>query len=214
LDPANFGPEPTRVELSATERPGFLTRVGFLSSFSNYSRTSPILRGAFIGQNMLGAPAVAPKEGVPTEPPMGTYLTRREEVDALTAPDDCAACHHVSINPPGYVMEAFDTIGRIQTVDPLSGPINTVADVQVDGAVKTINNPLELMQAIATGASGQRRYAERWVEYATGRSPNRNDQCAVDSIAMKLSADGTYTIVKLLADLSQTEPFTLRTVGN
>jgi len=111
-------------------------------------------------------------------------------------------------------MEMFDSIGAVQTTDRLGGAINTKADIVVDGKVVTINNPAELMQAIATGTAGQRIYAERWVEYATGRSPNANDACSVDTIAMKLSSDGTYTIVKLLADLSQTEPFTLRAVGN
>jgi Protein of unknown function (DUF1588)/Protein of unknown function (DUF1585) len=209
-----YGDELTRVELDPAQRPGYLTRAGFLSSYSGFTKTSPILRGAYIGQKMLGSPPVAAKPGVPTEPPPGNYMSRREEVDALTAPDDCKGCHHVAINPPGYVMEMFDSMGAIQTKDPLGGDINTVADVQVDGTVKTINNPLELMQAIANGTSGQRMYAERWVEYATGRTPNANDACSVDAIAMKLSADGTYTIVKLLADLSQTEPFNLRVAGN
>lgn len=214
LDPAMYTDELQKVELSATERPGFLTRIGFLSSYSGYDETSPILRGAYISQNMLGAPAVAPVQGVPTEPPAGDYMTKREKVDALTAPDDCASCHHVFINPPGYVMEVFDTLGKVQTQDPLGGPINSTADILVDGKTITMSTPLELMQAIATGTSGQRMYAQRWVEYATGRSPNNQDNCAVEALSMKLSTDGTYTIVKLLADLSQTEPFTLRTVGN
>ena len=54
LDPASYGADLTRVELDATQRPGFLTRVGFLSSFSADASTSPILRGAFITVNILG----------------------------------------------------------------------------------------------------------------------------------------------------------------
>ena len=54
LDPAGYGAEPTRVELDAEERPGFLTRVGFLSSYSSFGATSPILRGAFISGRILG----------------------------------------------------------------------------------------------------------------------------------------------------------------
>jgi hypothetical protein len=213
-DPSMFTAEFQRVELDPNERPGFLTRAAFLSSYSGFTKTSPILRGAYIGQKFLGATPVPPKEGVPTEPPPGNYQTRREEVDALTAPDDCKSCHHTAINPPGYVMEMYDAMGKVQTVDPLGGPINMVAEVTVDNVPMTINNPLELMQAIANGSSGQHRYAERWVEYATGRSPNGNDTCAVEPIAMKLSADGNYTIVKLLADLTQTDTFLLRNTGN
>lgn len=214
LDPSQYTDVLTRVELEPAQRPGFLTRAAFLSSYSGFTKTSPILRGAFIGQKFLGATPVPPVAGVPTEPPPGEYKTRREEVDKLTEPTECAACHHTAINPPGYVMEMYDAMGAIQTVDPLGGPIDMVAEVMVDNVATTINNPLELMQAIANGASGQRRYAERWVEYATGRSPNANDACSVEPIALKLSTDGSYTIIKLLADLTQTDTFVLRTTGN
>jgi hypothetical protein len=213
-DPADYTAELKRVELDPMTRPGFLTRAAFLSSYSGYTKTSPILRGAYIGQKMLGAAAVPAKQGVPTEPPPGNYTTRREEVEALTSPDDCKSCHHQAINPPGFVMEMYDAMGRVQTKDPLGGDINMVADVNVDGQVQTINSPFELMSAIANGSSGRHKYAERWVEYATGRTPNGNDYCSVEVIEDKLASDANYTIVKLLADLSQTEPFKLRNAGN
>src|SRR5690606_37701806 len=167
-------------ELDPQERPGFLTRAAFLSSFSRYTKTSRILRGAYIGRKRLGAPTVPAAVGVPTEPPAGNYTSRRHEVEVLTPPDDCKGCHATTINPPGFVIEKYDAMGRVQVKDPLGGDINTVADVMIGDQIKTINNPFELMTEIANGAPGQTRYAQSWVEYATGRSPNGNDHCDVE----------------------------------
>jgi hypothetical protein len=215
LDAAAYGPELTRVELDPTQRPGFLTRVGFLQSYSHFEATSPILRGAYITVNIIGVNPGAPDPDVfLTPPPAGTYLTERAYVEALTGQAACTGCHTPYVNPPGFVLENYDAVGSWQTVDPRSGPINTTADVYfTETEAKTITSPLQMMQEIGMGAVAKRRYAERWVEFATGRLANANDACTVDLLDSKLAVDG-YTVLNLLADLTQSDAFRLRVRGN
>ncbi len=215
LDPADYGSELTRVELDGSQRPGFLTRVAFLSSYSSYDTTSPILRGAFITSRILGIEIEDPPDGAINTPiPPGVYATQREAITALTSPPACARCHLTYINPPGFVLESFDAVGSAQTVDPLGGSIDGTADVYLtEEASKTISTPLELMTEIASGLQAKRNYAKYWVKFATGRLPNAADACLSEDLALKLTADG-YTILDVLADLTQADSFRLRSIGN
>lgn len=211
LDPAKFGDELTKVELDA-QRPGFLTRAGFLSSYAGYNATSPILRGAFISVYMLGVNPGPPVPGATMMTVQGDFKTQRAYVEALTKPDSCKGCHAI-VNPPGFVLESFDGIGKVQTTDPRGGPINasvTTATVNFgDGKSKEISSPLQLMEEIAGTPKAKQLYAQAWVSYAFGRDPNANDQCVVDQVDAKLSQNG-YSILNLLADLTQADSFRLR----
>jgi hypothetical protein len=213
LNPASYGTELTRVELVPSERPGFLTRVAFLSSFSSYDATSPALRGGFI-MGLLGL-VLEPVPGASNQPlPSGDFTTNRERVELLTSPAACAACHKTYLNPPGFVLERYDAVGKVQTIDRLGGAIDGTADVFFGADdIKTIETPLELMAELASAPAAQRTYAERWVSFATGRRPNSNDACVVDELDAKLSDDG-YTILDLLTDLTQADSFRLRVVGD
>jgi hypothetical protein len=216
LDPSLYGSELTRVEFQPPEqRPGFLTRLGFLSSFSRFETTSPILRGAFVTVRLVGVDPGPPVAGVENTPrPEGTFTTEREVVDELTAPENCQRCHQEVINPPGYVLESYDAVGGWQTVDPLGGPINGTADVIFGAeAAKTITSPLELMNEITQGDLARRIYAERLAAFALRRSANSNDACLVDELSAKLAMDG-YTVLNLLADLTQVDSFRLRKAAN
>jgi hypothetical protein len=215
LPAASYGTDLVKVTLDATQRPGFLTRVGFLSSFSAGASTSPILRGAYISKNILGIHIDDPPEDAAKTPvPPGDYKTNREVMQALTSGPTCVGCHAESINPAGFVMEYYDSIGGWQTTDPLGGPIVGTADVMFNGnqPVKTINTPIELMTELSNGPDAKRRYAEMWVTFATRRVPNPQDACTVDVIGTKL-AEPNYTILNVLADLTQADSFRLRTVG-
>jgi len=214
LNAADYGPELEPVTLEASQRPGFLTRAGFLSSFSSKSTSSPILRGAFITLKILGVDPGPPDPAALTTPvPPGVYTTNRAMVEALTSPAKCFGCHNTYINPPGFVLENFDSVGKWQINDALGDPINPVATVTVGASAKPINNVVELMTELGLGADAKRNYAQTWVKFATGRAPNKNDACLVNDLNAKLAGE-TYTILNLLADLTQADSFRLRTRGN
>jgi hypothetical protein len=214
LDKSAYGPELERVELDPAQRPGFLTRVGFLSSFSSYGASSPVLRGAYITKNILGVHIDdPPEEAADTPVPPGDYKTQRQVIEALTAAPKCAGCHAELINPAGFVLERYNSVGVYQEVDALGGPINGTADVLFNqDVIKTITSPVELMTELGSGVDAKRRYAEKWVSFATGRQPNANDACVVNELSGRLSADG-YSILNLLTDLTQADSFHLRTLG-
>ena len=189
-----------------------MTRVGFLSSFSHYDTTAPMLRGSYILTYMIGLnPGPPPPTPVMVTPPSGAYTTNRERTEAIVNQSSaCMGCHNV-INPPGYVLENYDAIGAWQTIDKLgNGAIDRVADVNFgDGNVKTIHNAQELMQQIARTPRSQQMYAESMVTFGYGRDPNINDRCVVDAISAKLATD-SYAILDLLTDLTQADSFRLR----
>jgi hypothetical protein len=194
------------------ERPGFLTRVAFLSSFAGYAATSPILRGSFVSRNVLGIDTGPPSPAAVLPPvPSGEYQTNREYIQALTSPPECAGCHEPYLNPPGFVLERYDAVGGVQVIDPLGGPIDTVANVIVnaDEEPKRIATPYELMEELVKSAGAQRLYAERWVSFATRRVPNEHDVCIVDTISARL-AHPSYLIRNVMTDLSRPNSFRLR----
>jgi hypothetical protein len=206
---SNSGTAFTKVNLDPVQRPGFMTRAGFLSSYAHYDDTAPILRGAFITIFMIGVDPGPPLPGATMiQPPAGTYATVRARTDALVnQSSSCMGCHTNVINPPGYVMENYDAIGMWQTVDKLgNGPIDPVATVNFgDGNRKEIRNAQELMQELANIKKGQAMYAQNWVSFAYARNPNPADQCVADTIATNLGASGP--ILNVLADLTQADSF-------
>lgn len=214
LDSVNFS-EPQRVELDATRRPGFLTRLAFLSTFSKFDATSPILRGAFVSGRVLGInPGTPDPNALKTPIPPGSYATRRQQIEALTANEPCKSCHGKFINPAGFVLERYDAVGSWQDTDPLGGVIDSSADVYFSATnTKTIASPLELMSELAASPEARRHYAEQWVSYATGRVANANDACIAETLAGKL-ADPAYPLVNMIADYTQADAFRLRSVGN
>jgi hypothetical protein len=208
---------PTKMPLDATKRPGFLTRVGFLSTFAHDATSSPILRGAFITQRVLAIPVGDPDPRfVAATPPAGNYKTNREAMEALTAAAPCSSCHTTKVNPPGFVLERFNAVGAWQDTDPLGGAINSTAEITlstVPELKKTVSSPAELMAELAKAPNAQRNYVEKFVSFASGRTPNQNDTCIVDQLSSGMAAP-SYTLASMMADYTQADSFRLRTVGN
>lgn len=213
LEPDTYGSDLSPADLP--DRPGFLTRVGWLSAYSAASRTSPIVRGAFIIKDVLGIdpgppPPGATDEPLPTDPSLDT---NRKKVDAQTSGSTCLGCHHGFINPPGFVFEAYDTVGRPQSEEADTGAsIETQADVIIDGDVVSIAEPSALMAALASSHDAQYYYAQKWVGYSFDREPNSQDACLVEALTTNI-AEGGYRVIDLVADITQTDAFTVRAVN-
>lgn len=214
LNAADFSDTPTETQL--TDRPGFLTRVGFLAAYSSQTRTNPILRGAFITKEVLGLPVGAPDPNAAmTELPMGVGLdTNRKRVEEMTKNEPCSTCHTPLVNPPGFVLESFDTTGKVQTTErDTQAAIDTAADVLFDVSLpaERVTTASEMMAKIATSSAAQRHYASRWVGFAYSRELTANDLCTVDTIAVANAAPD-YSIQDLLVDLTQSDYFMTRAV--
>jgi len=215
LDPAKFGAELEPVTLDTAQRPGFLTRLGFLAAYAHEDRTAPILRGAFIVKDVLGVKVPPPDpKAIGTPLPQGPeFHTNRERVTAQTAGKSCNSCHAL-INPLGFVLEAYDAVGAFQTVEADTGAaIDTSAEVSLGNDVRVkVNNPQELMKQLASSLAAQQTYAKRWVSYAYDHADTPEDICTVDILSSRIST-GEYPILDLIVDLTQQNSFRMRTRG-
>ena len=119
----------TQTNLDPAQRPGVFTRAGFLTAYSLFDRSSPILRGAFIQKEVLCTAIPMPDNAFLSTPLPTTGSTNRERVDAQTADAMCMACHHTLINPTGFTMETYNAIGAWQTTEKgTNAAINTAAE--------------------------------------------------------------------------------------
>ncbi|MEI9937628.1 MAG: DUF1592 domain-containing protein [Pseudomonadota bacterium] len=210
LDPSGYTADLKKVTLDADQRPGFLTRAGFLASYAHSTTTSPILRGAFMSINILGVNPGPPLDGAAQQTVDGVFMTQRAYVDALTSKAECKGCHIAIINPEGYVFENYDAVGKWQTVDPLGGAIDATASVTFStGNTKQITSVKQMMTEIANTPNTKQMYATQFVAYGFGRPANANDQCIVDQLNTNL-AKSDYTVLNLLADLTQADSFRVR----
>jgi hypothetical protein len=215
LPTTGLGAELSPVDLAG--RPGFLTRVGWLAAFAEAARTSPIIRGAFILKDVLGVDPGAPPPGASQTPlpePSAELDTIRKRVTAMTDAAACSGCHHEFINPLGFLLEGYDALGAPQNLEADSGaPIDTNVEVRIDGELRAMSTPEELMALIAASPTAQHHYAQKWVEYAFDRVPNAQDACLVDQLVTSIGPGG-FPIVELVANLTQADSFTARVVDN
>jgi hypothetical protein len=215
LDATKYNSTPQQVTLDSTQRPGFLTRVGFLSTFAHYDVTSPIFRGAFITGRVFGINPGTPNPAfINMTPDTTNATTERQAIEGLVGNQPCQSCHGTYINPPGFVLENYNSIGAWQTTDPLGGAINSTADVYFNSNdTTTISTPKDLMTHISTLQNAQYTYATNWVTFASGRNANANDACTVNTLTTNL-AGSSYTISQMMADYTQADSFSQRTQAN
>jgi hypothetical protein len=213
LPAANFGTDLQLTNLDQATRAGVFTHVGFLASYSSYNRTSPILRGAFLEKQVLcrqigSPPPDAANTPVPTD---ATLVTNRQRVTQQTSPAACTGCHGTIVNPAGFALEAYDSIGASQTAEHDTGAaIDSTADVLIGANTVHVGGPTDLMGAIAASPEGQSCYAQRWVTYAYERDLTSQDLCTVQSLASNMTGQSGYTILNLITDLTQADSFRLR----
>jgi hypothetical protein len=170
------GPEWRRVEgLRAMGRGGILGFGSTLAKQSGASRTSPILRGNWLSEVVLGEKLPRPPKGVPILPeeaPQG--LTERQLIEKHSSDAACANCHK-RIDPMGFALEGFDAIGRARTKDSAGLPINTATTLP-DGTA--INGLAGLRDALLNKRSEdfERQFCRKLLGYALGRSVQLSDK--------------------------------------
>jgi hypothetical protein len=215
LNAADYGAELEEADLGAT-RPGILTRAGFLAANAYGNRTSPIFRGAFVQKFVLCATIgdPSPEAAATPLPDDANLVTNRQKTDAQTAAEagGCKACHHTIINPAGFAFEGFDGAGGVQTMDN-GVAVDTTADVLIDGNTLHVTGAADLVAAIASSPGAYQCYSKKWVEVGYNRVLSGQDQCTVNDIASRMSAEG-YSVKQLITDLATVESFRYRALEN
>ena len=199
-----------RVDLPAdSPRGGILGQAAVLTVTSHAIRTSPVLRGKWILNNILGAPPPDPPPNVPALPEAKTQArtqTMRQRMAAHRANAVCASCHNM-IDPAGYVLENFDAIGRFRTVDESFNPIDASGQLP-DGS--KFDGVAELRSVLA---SRPERFAttvgEKMLTYALGRGLEWYDMTAVRRVVAEAARD-EYRLQSLIVAIVKSYPFTMR----
>jgi len=181
-------------------RGGVLTQAAVLKVTANGTTTSPVLRGVWVLNKILGQPAPPPPAGVPAvEPDIRGAVTIRAQLDKHRAEESCARCH-VRIDPPGFAMEVFDPIGGYRDRYRSLGEGEKVKDQRYKLGLKVeANSELPDGRAftdfiqfrehlLADRERVARAMAEKLLVYATGRPTSVADRTAVDKIVTTAQA--------------------------
>jgi mono/diheme cytochrome c family protein len=202
-----LGPEFRRVDLTGTPRGGVLTQASVLAVSSYATRTSPVLRGKWILDNLLDAPPPEPPADVPNldEAAIGTSASMREQLEQHRKNPTCASCHR-RMDPLGFGLENFDAIGAWRTMDG-KFPVDS-SGVLPDG--RTFNGPEELRAILAKDRDAfARGVTSKLLTYALGRGLERYDAKTVKQIASRLPAKH-YRFSALVLEIVNSLPFKSR----
>ena len=200
------GDELQRVTLTGQRR-GVLTQGSILLITSNPTRTSPVKRGKWILENILGDPPPPPPPGVEELQEDGELLgSLRERMEQHRAKESCAVCHR-DMDTLGFGLENFDAIGAWRDRD---GRAEINAAGTLPGGVE-FQGPQELMQILAEKKSADfcRCLTEKMLTYALGRGLQPSDRCAVDAILAELR-EHDYRFSALVNGIVHSDPFLMR----
>ena len=207
--PGLVGDHFRRVSLAGTRRGGVLTQAAVLAVTSNPTRTSPVKRGKWILDNILGTPPPPPPEGVEAlrnGEGAGGPSTLRHRLERHRNEPSCASCHS-RMDPLGFALENFDALGAWRLTDGGEA-------VDASGAVpggESFEGPAGLRAVlVARLGAFDHSFAGKVLTYALGRGLGPADRCHVDELACKLRrAGGRFSSLALA--IAESPPFQSRT---
>lgn len=197
--PGVRGPEMRKVDLTDRNRGGVLTMAAVLTTTSYPLRTSPVLRGKWVLEQLLGEriPPPPPTAGqLPPDDHQADGLTLRQRLEKHRSSPECASCH-ARMDPIGFGLENFDAIGRWRTSDA-TAPVDA-SGVLTDGT--QFSGPQQLREVLLR-RKGEFLYnlSRKLLGYALGRSLNRFDECVIqDGVkAMEADADKPESLIETI----------------
>jgi mono/diheme cytochrome c family protein len=197
-----------RIKLEDSSRWGLLGKGGVLMASSYPNRTSPVVRGAFVLERILGAPPPTPPPAVPTLPENQAgkkATTVRERLEEHRQKPQCFSCH-AAIDPIGFTLEGFDATGKSRRIDRFARTEIDSLGKLPDGTV--VKNPNELRAALlADPVPFVQNLTERLMAYALGRVIEAHDMPNVRGIVRASSKDG-YKFTTLITNIVLSDEFT------
>jgi len=206
-----YGSRFRRVQWQDDRRHGLLGHASLLTITSYANRTSVVLRGKWVLENLLGAPPPPPPPNVPPlEENDGASAPKslRERMEQHRGNPVCASCH-ATIDPLGFAMEHFDAIGQWRDTDA-GAPIN--AEISLND--QTIDSPRAFREALlGQGTEFLRTVTEKLLTYALGRGLTYTDAPTVRELLRNMADDG-YQWSALVLGIVDSAPFQMRQVPN
>ena len=210
------GLELRKVKLPADSvRGGVLTQAGVLKVTANGTTTSPVLRGAWVLENILGQPVPPPPPNTGTiEPDTRGATTIREQLDKHRHVESCMVCH-VKIDPPGFALESFDPIGEYRekylkwvVTNAEKGYGNVLPGAPVDPSGKLASgeafaNVREFKKLLLSHSDAFAHcLTEKLFTYGLGREMGFSDRDAIDAVVARTMKDGggLRTLIHAIAE--------------
>ena len=205
------GAEFRRVPLPDRRRGGLLGQASVLTVASYPTRTSPVLRGLWVLETILGQPPPPPPPDVPELEAVAGEAdgTLREQLEAHRASEGCMSCHLV-MDAIGFGLENYDAVGRWRTDDG-GRPLDT-AGALPGGRAFASPAELRLVLVDTEADSFARTLAKKLLTYALGRGVDRRDNPAVDAIVRDLRSSD-YRFSALIDGIVASAPFRMRTAA-
>jgi hypothetical protein len=207
--PNVYGSHFRRVTVDNPARAGLLGQGSILTVTSYATRTSPVLRGKWLLENILGAPPPPPPPDVPALKDNDVSLkplSVRQRMEEHRKSPVCSSCH-ARMDPLGFALENFDAIGRWRTADEGNVPIDAAGSLP-EGT--HFEGPAELRtMLLARRAEFVRTIAEKMLTYALGRGIEYYDRPAVRSILAEATASD-YRWSSLVLGIVKSTPFQMR----
>jgi cytochrome c553 len=207
------GPQMRKVQLHDPNRGGVLGMPGVLATTSFPNRTSPVNRGVWVLEQILGEHVPPPPANVPSlekqDKVKVANLTLRQRTELHRTNAVCMSCHKV-LDPIGFGLENFDAIGRWRTQDESGGPIDAAGELP---GAKHFSSPAELKKIVAERAPDfLRTLTEKLLAHTLGRQLEGYDELVVDQLTEAVAKDG-YRMQTLVTQLVSSYPFTHRRIG-
>jgi len=201
-----------RVTLTDENRWGLLGKGSLLLVTSYANRTAPVIRGAYILENIMGTPPSPPPpdvEGFPENKEGAKQLTVREIMQMHRAKPSCNACHGV-MDPLGFALENFDAVGTWRTKDIDAGTPIDAAGQLVDGT--PVTGPIDLRKALMKRPEQfVETLTEKLMTYGLGRGLEYYDMPAVRKIVRDAARDN-YRFSSIVMGIVQSAPFRMKRV--
>jgi hypothetical protein len=206
--PHVYGSRFRRVELDDDSTRGGLLRHGSILTVTSYAtRTSPVVRGKWVLENLLGTPPPPPLANVPAlkDNTIAASLSVRERLAQHRADAACAGCHRL-IDPPGFALENYDAVGRWRVTEE-GRPVNVTGGLpdgsRFEGVAGLERALLRRPEVFVT------TFSEKLLTFALGRVVGPSDAAAVRKI-VRDAREGNYRLSALIEGIATSTPFRMR----
>ena len=212
LEKTVTGPEMRKVQLEDANRGGILGMPGILASTSFPNRTSPVKRGVWVLEQVLGEHVPPPPPNVPPlekqDKQAVENLTLRQRTELHRTNAVCANCHKI-LDPIGFGLENFDAIGRWRNQDDTGGAIDAAGELPGE---KRFSSPRELKAIIASRKDElAQNLTRKLLAYALCRQLEGYDEIVVDQLMETIAKDG-YRMQTLISEIVTSYPFVNRRI--
>ena len=203
-----YGSHFRKVSLEDENRRGLLGQGSILTLTSRPNRTSPVIRGKWVLENLLGSPPPPPPPDVPalnekTNP--DKPLTLRERMEQHRNNPVCASCH-AQMEPYGFALDNFDPVGAWRSNDngaPINAKVALPDKTEFEGPDGVMNELMDREQIVI------HNFTEKLIIYALGRSIRAQDQPVIRKV-MREAAAGNYSWSSIILGIVNSAPFNMR----